>query len=92
MVDKNKSQMCGCSFLVDEHGQPVVECPDSESQAIAFAALQKNPDVSIRVAAAVVPFEDADIAGSDMDDFDADDLELDDNDEDVEEDGDDLPF
>jgi len=79
MVKKDKNiQDCGCAFLIDENGVPTVACPTNEAQAIAFAALQRNPDVQIRVVASVVPsvIEDADIADSDTDDFDADELEL----------------
>jgi len=77
------TQDCGCAFIIDENGVPIVECPSNEAQAIAFAALQRNPDVQIRVAASVVPsiIEDVDIADSDTDDFDADDLEFDDEEE-----------
>jgi len=84
---------CGCAFIIDENGVPTVECPTNEAQAMAFAALQRNPDVQIRVAASVVPsaIEDVAIADSDTD-FDADDLEFDDDDEEVEEDDDPLPF
>jgi len=79
MVKKDRNiQNCGCSFLIDENGVPTVECPTNEAQAIAFAALQRNPDVQIRVAASIAPsvIEDADdLAESDTDD-DGDDLEF----------------
>jgi len=76
---------CECVFIVDENGVPIVECPTNEAQAMAFAALQRNPDVSIRVAAiAPAVIEDdgggEEFAEDDLDDFgdeseDLDDLE-----------------
>jgi len=79
------------NFIIDENGVPTVECPTNESQTLAFAALQRNPDVQLRVAASVVPsvIEDADIADSntadaadelerefdDFDDYDEDDVD-----------------
>jgi len=85
---------CGCAFLIDENGIPTVECPTNESQALAFAALQKNPDVSIRVAASVISaVEEADEGQIEESDFE-DDFEFDDDDADLEEEADDdpLPF
>jgi len=77
---------CGCAFVIDENGVPTVECPTNEAQAMAFAALQRNPDVSITVAAVTVPIvEEADEDQIEEDDFD------DDAEEEVEED-DPLPF
>jgi len=105
MVDKNreKSQTCGCAFLVDGDGRPIVECATPEEQDLVYRALRQYPDVNIRVAAAIatpVVVEDADDDLDDLADdesgvgtedgeleFDDDDVEL----EEVEED-DALPF
>jgi len=82
---------CGCAFIIDENGVPTVECPTNEAQALAFAALQRNPDVQIRVAASVVPsvIEDADdLVDSDNDFEDELELEFDDFGEEEDDDGD----
>jgi len=41
--------MASCTFGVDEHGRPFVECPDEESEQRAFKALQEFPDLTVRV-------------------------------------------
>ena len=38
---------CACQFVIDE-GQPVVQCPDTESQSRAIQAMQEG-DVLVRV-------------------------------------------
>jgi len=85
---------CGCAFIIDADGVPTVECPTNEAQAMAFAALQRNPDVSITVAAAIVP---AVVEEADEDQIEElgpeDDSEFDDNaDLEEEEEDDPLPF
>jgi len=73
------TQDCGCAFLIDENGVPTVECPTNEAQALAFAALQRNPDVQIRVVASVALEDADDLVDSDTDDFE-DELELEEDD------------
>jgi len=79
MVKKTNpdTQHCGCEFLLDQDGRPVVECPDQSTQDLAYQALRKYPDVQIRVAASITPsvIEDSDIADSDTDGFEDDELE-----------------
>jgi len=81
---------CECVFFVNENGVPIVECPTNEAQAMAFAALQRNPDVSIRVAAIAPAFIEDDggdnpeprvveeFAEDDLDDFGDESEDLDD--------------
>jgi len=90
-VTKPDIQECGCAFIIDASGVPTVECPTNEAQALAFAALQRNPDVQIRVVASMASsvIEDGDdLADSDADDdddFEDDDLEFESDDFDDEE-------
>jgi len=103
MVKKDKPGIedCGCTFLIDEHGVPIVECPNNAAQARAFEALQRNPDVSITVAAAIAPTvveeveEEEELDGDQVGFAEDDDFEDDFDDDDValeEEEEDDLPF
>ena len=59
---------CGCSFTIDENGLPVVECPDAETQALAFHALSEHPDVSVRVVPALEPEADEELDPGEADD------------------------
>jgi len=53
MVDKKVSEeSCGCAFLVDESGQPIVECSTPEEQDKVYQALRTHSDINIRVAVA----------------------------------------
>jgi len=49
MVSKNgpqeePEQELACTFGIDEHGLPFIECPDEEQQNRAFQAIQEYPD------------------------------------------------
>jgi len=81
---------CGCAFIIKD-GVPTVECPTNEAQAMAFAVLQRNPDVSITVVATIVSAEDDDDLGADEQSDFNEDLEFDDVEEE-EDDDDSLPF
>jgi len=68
-VEKGKpgTPDCGCAFIIDENGSPIVQCPTNEAQAMAFEALQRNPDVSITVAAAIAPAVEEEVDKDDLD-------------------------
>ena len=86
MVQKSDSKVpdCGCSFVVDEHGVPTVECPDADAQDMAFQALRQHPDVAIRVTPTLEPEVEDGIQADDMDPGVAEDDDLDFEDDDEE--------
>jgi len=59
-----ESNVCGCSFVVNKAGVPEVQCPDSEAQAAALAALTEHPDLAIRVVPILVDPESPASGGS----------------------------
>jgi len=79
MVDKNVED-CGCAFLLDADGRPVVECSTAEEQDRVFQALRTHADINIRVA--VVPVISVVEEADETEELDSeDDQEFDDIDE-----------
>jgi len=89
---ENVQEECECKFTVDEAGEPIVLCPDTEFQKRAVLAMEKH-DVTVRVTPVLIESDTEDEMGQDSDEVEEPEEDLEtgftDDDDDDDDDGDD---